>query len=178
MVAADAATGRVVAGLPLAGPPTHLVLAPGAGDGRPRLYAVEALGPAAGPDDPPRGAGAGGRLLGLDPATLEVRSAQPLTRAPLALAVAPDGARAYALVGRGDPAHGDALVELDLMAGTERRFAALPGGAHALAVAGDRVYAAAPTAHVLWALDRRAGHLVATLPVGPGPADLLLVPPR
>ena len=176
MVAVAAATGRVLAGLPLDGAPSHLVLAAGpAGTGE-RVYAVETLAPAPGPDGPD-GAYAG-RLLGLDPATLEVRSAAPLARPPLALAVGPDGARAYALVGRGDPNRGDALTELDLAAGTARPFATLPEGAVGLAVTAARVYASAPTRDVVWALDRRTGRHLASLAVGRGPAGLALGPPR
>jgi hypothetical protein len=137
---------------------------------------VETLVPPAGPDDPPRAYA--GRLLGLDPETLEVRGALPLTRAPLALALAPEGARAFALVGRSDPARGDGLTELDLAAGTERLLAALPGGALALAVTAGRVYASAPERGAVWALDRRSGRLVATLPAGRGPAGMALGPAR
>jgi hypothetical protein len=179
IVAVEAATGRVVAGLPLEGVPSHLVLAPGADDGRGRLYAVEALAPpsgAAAPDDPPRAAA--GRLLDLDPETLEVHSAQPLARAPLALAVAPDGAQAYVLVGRGDPTRGDALTELDLRAGGERPLAGLPGGALDLAATAERVYASSPERGAVWALDRRTGQLAATLTVGRAPARLALGPAR
>ena len=176
VVAVAAATGRVLAGLPLDGAPSHLVLAPEPGGAGARLYGVETLAPAPGPDGPD-GAYAG-RLLGLDPATLEVRSTQPLTRPPLALAVGPDGARAYALVGRGDPARGDALTELDLAAGTARPFATLPEGAVGLAVTAARVYASAPTRDVVWALDRRTGQPIASLAVGRGPAGLTLGPPR
>ena len=137
------------------------------------MEALAAPAGAAAPADPPRAAG---RLLELDPATLEVRSAQPLTQAPLALAVAPDGARAYALVGRGHPAYADGLTALDLVAGGERPFATLPGAALGLAATTERVYASGPTQGVVWALDRRTGRLVAALPVGPGPAGLALGP--
>jgi hypothetical protein len=182
VVAVDPTTGSVVAGLPLAGAPSHLVLAPGPAGTGARLYAVETpaqrpvLEGTGGPPQPggPDEAAGAGRLLGLDPASLEVLSVQPLAHPPLALAVGPDGERAYALVGLGDPRRGDALTELDLVAGTERPFAALPGAALDLAATPGRVYASAPTRGVVWALDRRTGRLVATLPAGRGPAGLAL----
>ena len=163
VVALDAARGVPLAVRPTAGVPSLLVLAPaGERDGT-RLYAVETL---AGPeDDPPRPAR--GRLLLLDPATLVVVRQWPLDYRPAGLAVAPDGGRAYLLL--------EATVRaLDLATGADRLLARLPERALGLAVTRDRVYAVGPDGPGVWALRRRDGRLLATLPVGRGPVALAL----
>jgi hypothetical protein len=162
IVAVDARTGAVGATRTLADEPRHLVLAAGPGrDGR-RLYAVEA---------PPRwdeGPGpAPGRLLGLDPGTLAVEREWPLLQVPAALAVAPDGDHAYALT-----AH--LLTHLDLGSGARRDLAPLPRASAGLAVTETRVYAADLGGREVWAVDRRGGHLVQTVPVGRRPVHLAL----
>ena len=163
VVALDAVRGVPLAVRPTAGVPSLLVLAPaGERDGT-RLYAVETL---AGPeDDPPRPAR--GRLLLLDPATLEVERQWPHDYRPAGLAVAPDGGRAYLLL--------EATVRtLDLATGADRLLARLPERALGLAVTRDRVYAVGPDGPGVWALRRRDGRLLATLPVGRGPVALAL----
>jgi hypothetical protein len=77
-------------------------------------------------------------------------SAYGLDSRPVGLAVAPDGGAADALT-----AVGSALTELDPVAGTERRLAALPEDATALAVTDDRVYAPNPWGDEVWVVDRR-----------------------
>jgi hypothetical protein len=163
IVAVRATTGAVVATLPLAGDPWHLVLAAAPGRGGRRVYAVEAQ---------PRAWEAGlgavtGRLLALDPATLAVEREWPLFPVPAALAVAPDGEHAYALTE-------SLLTHLDLGTGTQRRLALLPRGAGGLAVTDARVYATDLAGREVWAVDRHGGHLVQSIPVGRHPAHLAL----
>jgi DNA-binding beta-propeller fold protein YncE len=168
IVAVSARTGATLAVFRTGGAPVLVAL--GAAPGRlgHRLYAVERL---AGPEDePPRPPRA--RLLGLHTATLELESARLLDFLPVRLAVAPDGDAAYAL-------HDHALTRVDLAgggAGGDRRLARLPAQGLALAVAGDRVYVTSAYGRDVWAFRRRDGRLVATLPVGAVPADLLLGP--
>jgi hypothetical protein len=127
------------------------------------LYAVEAL---SGPEDEPPSAYRG-RLLGLDPTTLEVQSEWPLTFAPDRFAVAPDGDHAYAL-------HDGAVVHLDLATGVQARLALLPERGLGLAVTAERVYVSNPYGSEVWAVDRRGGRRVKTIPVGRHPTELVL----
>ena len=162
VVAVDARTGAPVAVLPLGGKPVPLALGPAPGRLGRRLYAVERL---AGPEDePPRPPRA--RVLGLHPTTLEVESERPLDVLPTRLAVAADGAAAYAL-------HDHSVTRLGLAGGPDRRLALLPARGLALAVAGDRVYVSSAYGPELWAFRRHDGRLLATLPVGAPATDLL-----
>ena len=79
--------------------------------------------------------------------------------------MAPDGEAAYAL-------HDGTLICLGL-AGEADRSVALPGRGLALAVTRDRVYVSSAYGPELWAVRRRDGRLVATLPVGAPATDLL-----
>jgi hypothetical protein len=165
VVAVDARTGAPVAVLPLAGVVVPLALGPAPGGLGRRLYAVERL---AGPEDEAAGPPPRGRVLGLHPTTLEVESARPLDGGPQRLAVAPDGEAAYALTD-------GTLTRLGL-AGEPDRSVVLPGRGLALAVTRDRVYVSSAHGPELWAVRRRDGRLVATLPVGRFAAELLLSP--
>jgi len=161
IVAVHAQTGAVVATLPVAGEPRHLVLASGPGrDGR-RLYAVEA--PSWEWDEAPTTAT--GRLLGLDPVTLAIESEQRLSPLPAHLAVAPDGEHAYALTGPW-------LTHVALGTGAQRLLASLPRAATSLAVTDARVYVADVSGDEVWAVDRRGGRLVQTILVGRHPVHL------
>jgi hypothetical protein len=161
LVAVDAQSGAVVAARPLAGEPRHLVLAAAPGrDGR-RLYATEA--PSWRWDEDLTTAP--GRLLGLDPGTLGVESEQRLSSLPAHLAVAPDGDHAYALTG-------PRLTHVDLATGAQRLLVSLPRAAASLAVTDGRVYAAGASGDEVWAVGRRGGHLVQTIPVGRRPVHL------
>jgi hypothetical protein len=165
VIAVDAQTGVIVAALPLDGVPVLVALGPAPGRLGHRLYAVERL---SGPEDdlsaPPRA-----RLLGLHPATLDLESERPLDVVPTRLVVAPDGDAAYTL-------HEHALTRVDLAGGADRRLAYLPARGLALAVVGDRVYVSSAYGPELWAVRRRDGRLVATLPVGRYAIDLLTSP--
>jgi hypothetical protein len=91
---------------------------------------------------------------------------------PRALAIAPDGARAYALA-----VPGHRLMELDLLGSAERRLADVPGAAQALAVAGPHLYVPDPYGGAVLVLDRRSGAPVARARVGRRPAGVLAVGP-
>jgi DNA-binding beta-propeller fold protein YncE len=166
VVALDAASGARLAVRPLAGLTGPVVLAQAPDGAGPRLYGVE-LAPGADPDEPP---GDRARLLGLDPATLGVEHAYPLGFRPHGLAVAPDGARAYALA-----AEGHRLMELDLRSGAQRRLAIVPGAASGVALAGPHLYVPDPYGGTVLVLDRRTGDLVARARVGRRPASVLAV---
>ena len=166
VVALDAASGARLAVRPLAGPAGAVVLARAPDGGAPRLYSVE-LAVGADPEAP---AGDHARLLGLDPATLEVERAYPLGFRPRALAVAPDGERAYALAGAGNR-----LMEIDLLGGAQRHLADVPGAAQGLAVAGPRLYVPDPYGGAVLVFDRRTGDPVARVRVGRRPAVVLAV---
>jgi hypothetical protein len=90
-----------------------------------------------------------------------------------ALAVAPGGAHAYALA-----AGGKDVLHLDLATGVARRLGALPGHASGtMAVTAHHVLAPNPLGSEVWALDRRDGRLVATIPVGRRPVAVLATGP-
>ena len=167
IVALDAETGAVVASRTMAGPPEHLTVAPGAGRFAPRLYCV------VGSDyvDADETIPARGRLLGLDPATLADESELLLPAWPSALAVAPDGGRAYGLT-----PGGGFLMDLDLGRGVEARHAELPGRGTRLAVGERWVYVADTAGDEVWQLDRGDGRLARSIPVGRRPIGLALGP--
>jgi DNA-binding beta-propeller fold protein YncE len=108
-------------------------------------------------------------VRGLDPLTLASQGEMPLPGRLGQLTFATDGRTAYALAGAGS-----VLLRLDPAAGTATPLAALPGRAISLAVAGDRIYVPHPYGNEVWALDRRTGRLVRTIPVGRGPAGITL----
>jgi hypothetical protein len=165
LVAAAGETGTPVAAAPTAGVPSNVVLAPAPGGAGRRLYVVETFSLL---DEAPPSAYRG-RLLGLDPTTLAAEVELALPAAPGRVAVGPDGDEAYALV-----AAGTVLLRLDLRAGAVNRLAELPGQAITLAVTRTRIYVPDPAGRALWALDRRSGRVVQTLPVGRGPMGITL----
>src|SRR5262249_24994693 len=114
VVALHPEPGAPAAVLRLAGTPTRLAAGPAPGGLGRRLSVVEAL--ATPEPDPP--APYRGRLLGLDPATLQPGADLPLAVdvAPGGLAIAPDGADAYALLG-------GTVLRLDLASGRAERLA-------------------------------------------------------
>jgi DNA-binding beta-propeller fold protein YncE len=165
IVAVDAAGGTLLAALALAGPPSSLTLAPAPGKVGARLYCVESLsGAEYEPGMPFRG-----RLLGLNPETLEVETVRPLGFKPARLAVAPDGDRAYAL-------HEHAVMRLDLAGGGDALLTNLPEPGAGLAVTHDRVYVSDFYGGQLWALDRHPEGRVTAIPVGRHPTAIMLGP--
>ena len=169
VVAVRARTGATLARFRTGGVPVLLALGSAPGGLGDRVYGVERpVGAEDAPPPPPHA-----RLFGLDPTTLALESERPLDFVPVRLVVAADGTTAYAL-------HDHSLTRVDLAGGgaggAGQRLARLPELGLALAVAGDRVYVTSASGRDVWAFRRRDGRLVATLPVGPIPADLLLSP--
>ena len=142
-------------------------MAPGPGRGALRLYCL------VGTDyvDADEAIPARGRLLGLDPATLATVSELLLPAWPRALAVAPDGGRAYGLT-----PGGGSLMDLDLGRGLEARRTELPGLGTRLAVGERWVYVAHTAGDEVWQLDRGDGRLARSIRVGRRPIGLALGP--
>jgi hypothetical protein len=176
IMAVRARTGSPVAVAPLDGVPDLLTLAPAGPTGR-WLYAVEAAPiPGIGlPDECPYmthgkyvvNAGQW-TVVRLAPDTLDVERRYSLRLRPSALAAAPDGDHAYALVPF------TLVVDLDLVNGTVRPFAALADAPLGVAVAADRVYVSDPWADAVRVLDRRTGREVRVIPTGRAPIALAL----
>jgi hypothetical protein len=167
VVALDAAAGTVSGVAALDGAPLVLALAPApVGVGR-RPYVAVALPGADVPE--------AWRLEARDPLTLQLLGSVPLALPPRALAVAPDGAVAYAL-GASAATRGS-LTQVDLTTGAARRLAQLPGPALDLALAGDRLYAPDPPGDRQWVVDRRSGALLRPVPVGRQPVAVAAVGP-
>jgi hypothetical protein len=114
----------------------------------------------------------GWRLQRLAPDTLDPEADVGLAFAPAGLAVAPDGARAYAF-----DALSDDLVQIDLSTGRLGLLARLPGSRPwGLAVTADRLYAANPPGGEVWVFDRAAARRVAALRTGGAPVGIGLAP--
>jgi hypothetical protein len=171
VAAIDLRSGAARQVMPLAGSPERLVAAR-AGE---RLYALEVL---PGPQDARRGGEyeppQAWRLAALHTATLALEDLIALRQPAVRLAVAPDGAHAYALNWHDGPPTSTSVAEIDLAAGAIRHLATLPGLSLDLAVAAERLYAAHSDGDEVWAIDRRSGRVVATLPAGRHPVALAL----
>ena len=90
-----------------------------------------------------------------------------------ALAVAPDGAHAYALAGGGRD-----VLHVDLTTGVTRPLGALPGYASGgVAVTARHLLVPNPLGSEVWALDRRDGRLAATIAVGRRPVAVVAAGP-
>jgi DNA-binding beta-propeller fold protein YncE len=163
----------VLSSVRLEGAPTHLLLAPAPGGAGHRLYAVQQVpGPVrAGAADTylvPRT----WELVTLRPATLDVERTTPLAGEITALASAPDGDHVYGLAQPRIVSLGattTALLHIDPVGGAVRPFASLPGIGLRLVVAGERVYVPNAFGAEVWAIDRRSGRLLQTIPVGRHP---------
>ena len=108
------------------------------------------------------------RLRRLVPESLEPEAEVRLAVAPAGLAVAPDGATAYAF-----DALGPGLVEIDLATGRTGEVARLP--VHrpwGLAVTAERLYVASPADRQVWAFDRQRGRRAQVLRVGRAPTGI------
>ena len=181
-----AATGAVLGAAPLAGAPAHLLVARVAGrDGqedahqpRRRLYAVlQRPGPGRADDREAQLAPEAWELLALDPATLVAQRTHPLDDRLTALAGSPDGQHLYALTQHLAVSPGVAvtrLLQLDLAGGPVRPLADVPGVALGLAVTRERVYVPNAFGAEVWAVDRRSGRRLQTIPVGQHPTDVSL----
>ena len=114
------------------------------------------------------------RLTRYDPATVAPEITTTLTHAPVWLGVAPDGAAAYSLDGRGSVASGTQLYEIDLATGASHPLVSVPvttGGA--LAVTRDRVYVPDPDKGTVWVVDRHLGRVERGLPFGRSPSAIV-----
>jgi len=91
-----------------------------------------------------------GRVVVLDPLTLDVLGEHALSGPASRLLPAPDG-RSVLLIDR------DTVRRLDLISSRELPMARLPGRVVAAALLGDRLYLGSPEAHALFVLDTRTG---------------------
>ncbi|MGH2352244.1 MAG: YncE family protein [Chloroflexota bacterium] len=165
--------------LPLEGAPERLVLGTAAERPGDRLYAVEAVpGPqhadwalARGEEyAPPRA----WHLLGVDPDALLPETVLSLRQPPTAVALSPDGRRAYALIARdGRPPTSD-LREVDLVSGSARRLTTLAGLSLSITASDDHIFATRSNADHVWVLDAHTGRVVRTVAVGRHPMGLAL----
>jgi hypothetical protein len=159
---------RTVAGsLALPGTPVDLRLAPPGRGAPPALYLLERSGGAGGVVPAPER----GRVLVLDPLTLDVLGEHPLDGPAARLLPAPDGRSAFLV-------HHDAVQRLDLGTGRQRPLARLPGRVVAAELAGGRLYLGSPEGRVLWVLDARTGLRQPDLRLPGHPVGLAVVGPR
>jgi hypothetical protein len=163
IVALEARSGAVLASVHLPGSPAPLTLGPAPDGLGQRLYCVEAT---PGPESEYVATG-GWRLLGLNPATLDVERQLQVAYLPRRLAVAPDGNHLYTL-----DAGGTTVLHHDLSTGRQRTLARLRGEGASLAVTATDVYVPNLYGSEVWALDRRTGHTRAT-PVGRRPTAIV-----
>jgi hypothetical protein len=184
LVLLDARTGAIRArsGLPDDAAVTDLALAappPGAaGGGGLAIYAVVgAPGPALDEDDWWAPA-TRFELAALDQTTLDVLAVWPLERRPQALAVAPDGSRAYLLVGLpGGWGWSQRVVVLDLVGGAARRVWPLPSGGFGLALsAAGKLYVADAFGDRLWRVDTRTDTFLGSIPLAGAPIAIAARP--
>jgi hypothetical protein len=165
LVALDARSGAVRAAVPADGRPGYLSLAPVRSPRLDRLYCVEDVTyPAYNTSS-----GVRRRIVVRDPATLQPERDLPLRDAPLRVAVAPDGQRAYALT-----AGGRQLASVDLASGVEAPPVSLPGPGFALAVSEAWVYISHPASGAVWVTDRKRGAVVKAIGIGPQPTEVAL----
>ena len=114
------------------------------------------------------------RLERFEVGTVEPEARFTLRHAPVWLGVAPDGAAAYALDGRGTTRAGSQLYEIDLASGASNPLLAVPvitsGG---LAVTRDRVYVADPDTGTVWVVDRHLRRVERGVPFGRSPSAIV-----
>jgi hypothetical protein len=139
-------SGAAVDSLALSGTPVDLRLASGGGGAPAALYVLEQSGGPGGLVPTPER----GRVVVLDPHTLEVLGEHSLSAHASRLVPAPDG-RSVFLVQH------DTVQRLDLTTGKVHQLARLPGRVVAAEILGDRLYLGSPEASVLWVLDTRTG---------------------
>ena len=149
--------GAVVDVLPLQGTPVDLRLAAGGREAPAALYVLEQSGGAGGLVPTPEG----GRVVVLDPLTLNVLGDHSLSAHASRLVPTPDGRSAFLV-------HQDTVQRLDLATGRLHQVARLPGRIVAAELHGDRLYLGSPEAPVVWVLDARTGYRQPDLrPAGP-----------
>ena len=131
-------SGAEVGSRALSGTPVDLRLTPGGRGAPPTLYVLEQSGGAGGLVPTPER----GRVVALDPLTLDVLGEHPLSAPASRLLPAPDG-RAVFLVQQ------DTVQRLDLTTGGLRQVARLPGRVVAAEALGQRLYLGSPEARAL-----------------------------
>ena len=113
------------------------------------------------------------RLLLVDPASLTVEWSYPLLHEVRRVVVEPAGRSAYRIAGPHGP-WPSVVMHLDLTSGTARPLVTVPGRAMDLAVTADKLFVVHPSGNEVWALDRRTGRLLLSIPVGKGPVGIAL----
>jgi hypothetical protein len=171
VVALAAETGRVLAVHAAAGVPDRLLLGPAPGGGGRRVYYLETALP------PPDGLESW-RLVGLDAATLITERTFALPDPPHGPALAPDGARLYALTADAGGGGGRGVLTLDLATGAVARLPTLPGAGVGLVATARALYVLDPDRGRLLILDRRRGRLLSEAAVGRTAVALTLRPER
>jgi hypothetical protein len=156
-------SGAVVGSRTLPGAPVDLRLVAGGRGAPAALYVLEQTGGAGGLVPTPER----GRVVVLDPLTLEVLGEHALSAHASRLVPAADG-RSVFLV------HHDAVQRLDLATGKLRPLARLPGRIVAAERLGDRLYLGSPAARVVWVVDTPTGVRQPDLGVPGHPISLTL----
>ena len=154
----------MLASVTLPGSPAPLTLGPAPDGLGQRLYAVDTT---PGPESEYVATG-GWRLLGLNPAALDVERQLQVTYLPRRLAVAPDGNHLYTL-----DAGGTTVLHHDLSTGGQRSLARLRGEGVSLAVTATHVYVPNLYRSEVSAIDRRNGYTKA-IPVGRRPTAIVV----
>jgi hypothetical protein len=155
----------VAASLVLSGTPVDLRLAPRGRGAPPALYLLERSGGAGGVVPAPER----GRVLVLDPLTLDVLGEHALDGPAARLLPTPDGRSAFFV-------QHDVVSRLDLGTGKQRQLARLPGRVVAAEVVGERLYLGSPEARALWVLDARTGDRRLDIPLPGHPISLAPAP--
>jgi hypothetical protein len=159
-------SGAVVGSLPLAGTPVDLRLGARSRGEPAALYVLEQSGGAGGIVPTPER----GRVVVLDPLTLEVLGEHTLSGHASRLVSTSDGRSAFLV-------QQDTVQRLDLTTGQVRQIARLPRRVVAAEIRGDRLYLGSPEAQVLWVLDARTGHRQPDVRVPGHPVSLALAMP-
>ncbi len=117
-------------------------------------------------------------LVAFDGDGLDMLAAWPLDELPIALAVTPQGRRAYLLAGRDwGGAWSRRLISLDLASGATTGRWPLPGGCLALAMGpAGKVYVADTFGDRLWRVDTRTNTLLGSLSLPGAPLALAARP--
>jgi DNA-binding beta-propeller fold protein YncE len=175
IVAVDATTGTVIGTVPVAAIAATLAVVPAQPGAGARLLCgcgfpdVDRLG-----RDDLREAVTQWQVVEWDAETLALAAVYPLPRRAHALAAAPDGGAAYALLGGTDVGTLASLLRLDLSGGAVQTLAVLTGRAAGLAVDAEHVYVPQLDGHAIWVVDRQRGRLVRTVPTAPRPIAIAL----
>ena len=187
LVALDAHTGAILGRAPLPADcaATELTLAaapPGSpGAGSPTSPCIYATTSTPGPfrdESAYWGVDRRHALIALDPDTLDVVGTWSLDRQPSALAMMPNGTRAYVLAGSGfNGPWSRELVSVDLTSSNATRRWPLPDGCFSLALSPvGKVYVADALGDRLWRVDVRQNSNISSIPLPGAPLSLATRP--